>query len=377
MTDALIPVWIDHPEAISNLAEQCRTAGLFALDTEADSLHSYYHKTCLVQVSVDDVNAVIDPLAVEPEALSPLWGVCGDPNICLLMHGADYDIRVLDRDYGAEIHGLQDTQIMALLLGEKRTGLASLLEASFGIELDKRHQRADWGRRPLTESMVAYAAADTAHLEALAGVLRERLNELDRWHWAEEEFLRLENVRHQAIEPNSRAFERVKGVNALRGAARDRAFSLFQWREAQAQEKDLPPFKILGNLALVHMAQDVPEGPRAMGLVPGIGSRFVQRYGQSLSVLLNAPHPSPEWQKPERRQVVEPTTKKRMAKLIEARDAFAERLEVDGAVLCPRATIESVAALAAEPDCKDLENGGLSGWRLQLLGEAFSAALAG
>ncbi len=375
MTDALNPHWIDEPGAIGDLAGRCRTAGVFAMDTEADSMHSYFHKVCLVQVSVEGEHMVIDPLAVEPGALTPLWDVCGDPEIAVLMHGADYDIRVLDRDYEAEIHGLQDTQIMAMLLGEKKTGLAALLESFFGIGLDKRYQRADWGRRPLTESMVTYAAADTAHLEVLVGLLRGRLEVLGRWEWAKEDFRRLEGVRHQTVERDPRAFERVKGVNALRGAARDRAFTLVEWREAQAQARDLPPFKILGNQPLLQMAQSVPEGPKAMGKVPGIGPRFVGRYGKAVAELLGEPQEAPEWQRPQRRPPGNPATKKRMAQLIKARDAIAEGLEIDGAVLCPRATMEAAAELGTVVDAGALETAGLRGWRLGVVGEAFVEAL--
>jgi len=375
MTDDLCSFWIDKPDEIGNLADRCRTAGVFAMDTEADSLHSYFHKVCLVQVSVAGEHVVIDPLAIEAGALAPLWDVCGDPEISILMHGSDYDIRVLDRDYQAEIHGLQDTQIMAMLLGEKKTGLASLLESNFDIVLDKRHQRADWGRRPLTESMVAYAAADTAHLEALTSILRDRLEGLGRWQWAREDFMRLEGVRHQQVEPDPRAFERVKGVNVLRGEARDRAFSLFEWRDAQAQARDLPPFKILGNQALVHMAQVVPEGPKAMAEVPGLGLRFVQRSGQAVVELLNSPRTAPEWQRPQRRAPGDPSLKKRINRLIEARDAIAGELKIDGAVLCPRATVVAVAENGQVEGVQALEAAGMGGWRLELLGDAFVEVL--
>ena len=375
MTEDLRPLWIDQPDEIENLADRCRAAGAFGMDTEADSLHSYFHKVCLVQVSVAGEHVVIDPLAIEAEALAPLWDVCGDPEITVLMHGSDYDIRVLDRDYQAKIHGLQDTQIMAMLLGEKKTGLASLLQSFFDISLDKRHQRADWGRRPLTQSMVAYAAADTAHLEALVELLRGRLESLGRWQWAQEDFRRLEGVRHKEVEPDPRAFERVKGVNVLRGEARDRAFSLFEWRDEQAQARDLPPFKILGNQALVHMAQEIPEGPRAMAEVPGLGLRFVQRSGQAVVGLLNSPRTAPEWQRPQRRPPGDPSMKKRINRLIEARDAIAEELKIDGSVLCPRATVVAVAENGAVGDVQAFEAAGMGGWRLELLGEAYVEAL--
>ena len=375
MTDDLEPFLIDHPSAIADLAHRCRTAGAFAMDTEADSLHSYFHKVCLIQISVGDEHSIIDPLAVDAEALGPLWDVCEDPEITVLMHGSDYDIRVLDRDYKSEIHGLQDTQIMAMLLGEKKTGLASLLEEYFDIGLNKKFQRADWGIRPLTPGMVNYAAADTAHLAALASALRERLEDLGRWDWAREDFRRLETVRYQPVEQDPRAFERVKGVNALRGEARDRAFSLFGWRDAQARKSDIPPFKVLGNAALLDMAQTIPEGPGQMGRVPGIGPRFVGRHGHALAKMLADPQAAPEWQRPPRRPAGDPGVKKAIKRLLKARDAIADDLKVDGALLCPRATVVAVAELGTAPDVRSLENAGMGGWRLDLLGDAFVQAL--
>jgi ribonuclease D len=291
------------------------------------------------------------------------------------MHGADYDIRVLDRDYDASIHGLQDTQIMAMMLGENKTGLAALLESAFDIHLDKKYQRADWGRRPLTEGMVAYAANDTAHLQSLVKVLRGRLEALDRWEWTNEEFRRLERVRHHVVEKDSRAFERVKGVSALKGVARARAYSLFEWRDSQAQKRNIPPFKILGNASLTAMSLAVPEGPRAMGKVPGLGPRFVQRYGKEVAELLNTPLKAPEYHRPPRQPPVDAGTKKRIARLIEARDAVAEKLQIDRAVLCPRAMIEAVAGLGSGIDDGAFDDAGLTGWRREQLSAAFLTVL--
>jgi len=133
MSESLQPTWVDTPDGVKEVADLCARSDRFALDTEADSMHSYFHKVCLIQVTADDRNMVVDPLALEPEDIEPLWEVVGDPAVPVLMHGADYDLRVLDRDFGAEIRGLEDTQIMARLLGEERTGLAVLIEREAGV----------------------------------------------------------------------------------------------------------------------------------------------------------------------------------------------------------------------------------------------------
>jgi len=372
MPDGPRPLWIDRKDTLADLAARCRVAGRFALDTEADSLHSYFHKVCLVQVTVRGEHAVIDPLALGADDLLPLWEVCGDRKISVVMHGADYDVRILDRDHDARIAGLEDTQIMAQLLGEKKTGLASLLEAHFGIRLDKKHQRADWGRRPLKPSMLRYAAEDTAHLEALAGRLRGRLEALGRWGWAREEFARLEKVRHLSAEPNPLAFERIKGVSALKGPARDRAYSLFQWRDAEARKRNVPPFKILGNQPLVDMAREIPQDLKAMEKIPGLGPRFVGRNGREVLKVLRNPQPAPERIRRERAAPVDPAVRARTKLLTAARDVVAADLGIEPSVICPRAVIERVA----EGGNGALENGVLEGWRLEILAEPFAKVLA-
>ena len=344
MIEGLRPQWIDSASGIADLADRCCAAGQFALDTEADSLHSYFHKVCLIQVTVGDLNAVVDPLALEPVDLGPLFDVCRRPDVKVLMHGADYDVRVLDRDYGAQIRGLVDTQIMAQILGEPRTGLAALLEGDFGVVLDKKHQRADWGRRPLSESMLAYAAADTVFLARLAAKLQRRLEEMGRWTWAEEEFAKLEGVRHVFVEPDPYAFERVKGVGNLRGRSRDIAFSLFQWRDSEAQRRNVPPFKVFGNRSLIVLATDPPTDGKALAKVEGMGPRFVARSGRKVIAVLERPQSSPDRRRSLRRPIVEPEVKRRMKKLLEKRDLIGNELGIPGGFLCPRAVVVEVAA---------------------------------
>lgn len=370
--------WISRDRDIERLAARCREVGSLALDTEADSMHAYFHKTCLIQVTVAQETAIIDPLALTGAELSPLFDVLGDSSVSVLMHGSDYDMRVLDRDFGAHVSGLEDTQEMALILGEAKTGLAALLEREFGIVLDKKYQRADWGRRPLTQEMIEYAAADTRHLAALVATLRRRLEELGRWTWAEEEFRRLEQVRYCEKAPDPWAFERIKGSALLRGLARDRLFSLHQWREKKAQRRNVPPFKVLGNHSLVALAGLEGEpGLVALEALPGISARLVHRIGRELVAILKEPASAPP-RRPGRRGPELSSPQRKMIKALSAqRDRIAGSLGIQEGLCCPKALIQDISLSEEIPRSRgDLETLGLKGWRLQELGAAFLEVLA-
>ncbi len=370
MLDRLQPMWVDSADAVSEVVAACSAAGRFALDSEADSLHSYFHKVCLIQVSAGERHFLIDPLALAAADLQPLWRVVGDGSVPVVMHGADYDLRVLDRDFGARVRGLEDTQVMAQLLGEPKTGLGVLLEREFDVRLDKRHQRADWGQRPLSRALLGYAAADTAFLVPLADRLRARLEELGRRGWAVEECRRLEEVRHQASQPDPLAFERIKGARALRGEARDRAHALHAWRERIARQRDLPPFKVLGNRPLLELASDPPGDLVALGKVSGLGSRFVRRWGGQVIALLRRPGDAPPSRRGERPPRAEVAMRRRIERLVAERDRVAAELGLPPGLVCPRAVVEAVA------NARAIEDAGVEGWRLELLGERFARALA-
>src|SRR5207302_6585686 len=166
---------------------------LVAVDTEAASFHRYHDRIFLIQLSSPSRTEIIDPLAVAD--LSPVGRLLADAKVEKTFHDADYDLRVLDRDYGFRAVHLFDTRIAAQLAGEPAIGLAALLEKYLGVKLQKEHQKADWSIRPLTPPMLAYAAADTRFLLALRDALEQRLNALGRLPWAVEEFKQLESLR--------------------------------------------------------------------------------------------------------------------------------------------------------------------------------------
>src|SRR5437773_365924 len=178
--------YIRTPEALAEAIAALSREPLVAVDTEAASFHRYHDRIFLIQLSSPSQTEIIDPLAVAD--LSPVGRLLADTKVEKIFHDADYDLRILDRDYGFRPRRLFDTRIAAQLAGEPAVGLAALLEKYAGVKLAKEHQKADWSRRPLPPAMLAYAAADTAHLPALREQLRARLTALGRLTWAEEEF---------------------------------------------------------------------------------------------------------------------------------------------------------------------------------------------
>ncbi|HKQ61355.1 MAG TPA: ribonuclease D, partial [Candidatus Polarisedimenticolaceae bacterium] len=244
--------WIDDGPSLERALAAAGAATL-ALDCEADSLHHYPEKLCLVQLSAAGEDWLIDPLAFDLAALRPALEDRARPKI---LHGADYDLRLLGRDLGFRVAGLFDTMLAARLVGERAFGLAALLDKYLGVSLDKKHQTADWSRRPLPAELQRYAVADTHHLQPLAAALDERLRALGRRSWADEEFLRLESIRWRET-PDPEAWRRVRGAAGLdrRGLAVVR--ELYSWRDGEARRRDTPPFRVLSDERMAELARRV------------------------------------------------------------------------------------------------------------------------
>jgi len=364
-TPGLRPELVADEAGIRRVSAEAASSRSVAIDTESDSLHSYHHKLCLIQLSFDGRHFVIDPLAIGREALRPLAAVLEDRGIEKVMHGADYDLRVLQRDVGAVPVNVVDTQIAAQLLGEEQTGLAALVAREAGVALDKKFQRADWGARPLTPELLAYAAGDTAYLGLLRSSFAGKLAALGRLGWWEEECRALEEIRWEAQEPDPLAFEKVKGSAKLAGAARDRLAALHGWREAVASEQDVPPFKVMHAETLLALAQDPPADLEALALVRGVGRGSVRRFGPAILRALAAPPPVPP-RVPRNRWVVDRPREARTKQLRDARDLLGKELALNPSVLASRAALEEVV------DSRPSDRAGLRAclgreWRTEVL----------
>lgn len=345
--------------------------GPLALDTEADSLHHYPEKVCLVQLGFGGRDLLVDPLAPDCrlEGLAP---VLSDPAVQVILHGADYDVRMLDREFGLRIRGLFDTMIAARLAGERRFGLAALLETRFGVTLDKRYQRADWSRRPLPEAMERYAAMDTRYLEPLAGQLSARLEDLGRLDWAREEFERLETVRFASPDPAETA-RRVKGAGRLAPRALAVLEELVGVREEEARRCDRPPFRLMRDDVLVALAGARPRDDAGLAEA---GVHESWRVGRRRDALLDAferGEARPDAELPRRRRRrpprPEPEVERRMERLKAGRDRIAAELDLEPSLIAPRDTLEAVARrLESGDDPGELPE--LRRWQWALLREA-------
>jgi ribonuclease D len=289
MPDAKLqaPTLIDNQAALGELTEKLKEKRVIALDTESDSLFSYYPKVCLIQLSAfenGDGSAIrdylVDPLAIE--SITPLTDLLSQPSYEIVMHAADNDLLVLQRDFGIAVERLFDTQLAARILGKDKVGLAAILDEEFGVTSNKRMQRTDWGNRPLQPEQIAYAQMDTHYLLPLREKYSAELQSAGRWQEAQEAFSQLVVTEFEGREPSDRTMWQMKETRMLPEEYLGVLEALWQWRENEAQRRDIPPFKVMGNKALAELAENQPATKRELANTPHIGRATVHRYGSQL-----------------------------------------------------------------------------------------------
>ncbi len=338
---------IQTPAELEALVARLDREPLLAVDTEAASFHRYHDRVYLLQISSRSETAIVDPLAVG--TLAPLARPLADPAIEVIFHDADYDLRLLDREYGFGATHLFDTRIAAQLLNEPGVGLAALLEKYFGLRLDKRFQRADWSARPLSPPMLEYAAADTRHLPELRDILRVRLEEKGRLSWAEEEFGFLSQIRGAPANGAEPGWLRMKGAKALRGRELAVLRELWEWREGSAQRADRATFRILNNEPMFAMAKQPPQDIAALRGIPGISADQAERRGREILAAVRRALEIPEselprLERPARRRP-DPALEARLERLKVARNQLAAKYDLAPGVLCPNGTLVAIAVV--------------------------------
>lgn len=274
------PVYVVTSEAVAALGERLRSVRCLAVDLESDSLYHYYDKLCLLQLSAEGTDYIIDPLAVSD--LSPLAPVFADRGIEKIFHAAENDLTLLHRCLGFEVVGIFDTQLAAQVVGHRAFSLQNLLSEYFGILLDKRLQRHDWSLRPLLEPHLQYARSDTHYLEGLARLLKERVRSLDREDQLAEELELLEQKRPNPREFNPDECMRLPGAADLKPGAQRVLRELFIFRDQVARQEDLPVFRVISHEALVLLAERTLHNVRSLYGIPGLHPRTVKKHGTEL-----------------------------------------------------------------------------------------------
>ncbi len=278
------PELIDSDAALARALEQLDSQREIAVDTEADSFYSYREKVCLVQITAGERDWLVDPLSGLD--LSPLGRLFADPRKVKVFHDGEYDILILKRDWRFEFKNLFDTRIAEAALGVESPGLAAVLRARFGVELDKSMQRSDWSARPLSPKQIQYARLDTHFLIALMNSQRPELDTRGRAMIVEGECLRLERLRPAEAVFSADDFTKIKGARMLDLAAQRRVRELYVARHELADAANLPAFKVLGNESLLAIAERDPRSLNELERVVGMSSKQARRIGDALLAAL-------------------------------------------------------------------------------------------
>jgi len=365
------------------LRKKLRGARRLALDCEAAGFHRYSDRLCLVQLSTEDETWVIDPLAFDPSEL--LRESLERQDVTVVMHGADFDLRLLRRDLDIGLKGLFDTQIAAQILGEEALGLSALLESRLDVRLSKKYQRADWAERPLSDAMLAYAADDTRYLLRLADLLEADLAKAGRAAWAEEECRALEDAADATNDSDPEdPVVRVRGARRLSPRQLTALREALAWRDEIARARDRAPFRIVSDQPLIEAVAVAPKGVRELADIKGFPARMAHEEGADLVRRLQhvADLPDSElrpYPRPPRRGPGRPTPEVEALadKLKKIRNRRAEEVGLPKGTLLANAVVLDVARAAPRTLDEMAAIDGMRAWKTEILGKDFLAAIRG
>lgn len=354
-------VFIDQPEHLQQwLAEteahmQATGENRCCLDTEADSLHHYHEKLCLLQVACAGRYALVDPLAIAD--VSGLLALLDRHE--LWFHGSDYDLTMLKRTYDWAPKVVRDTQIAARLVGFRQFGLAALIQAVFGLQLSKASQKADWSRRPLPEHMLSYAVDDVRYLIPLADYLMSQLRHKGREQWFEQSCQELqEDVAARSMAPKEDPW-RVQGSGRLHAKGLAILKAMWEWREGIAMERDIPCYRVMSNKQMVSYAETFELGG-VMDPPGGWRPRWKKEFHDLVATVFRAGQASwPSRVKKVKARLTD-AQKDQIDRLCGLRDKEADKLDIEGSLLGSRGTLEEVIT---QPEGLDL----LMPWQRQIL----------
>jgi ribonuclease D len=366
-------IYVRDRAGIERLIRRIGAAGKIALDTEADSLHNYFEKVCLVQLSLAGEHYIVDPLS-GLELTDFLRALAEKP---LILHGGDYDLRMLRASMGFRPRGeIFDTMIAAQLLGIEQIGLAALIQRFFGVVIGKGGQKSDWSRRPLSENQLRYAVNDTRFLEQLAHLLRDQLSERRRveWHMESCQAMVVSTGRGSSRDPEEAW--RIKGSGRLSRRQLVYLRELWHWRDDHARRVNVPAFKVFGNeqiFEIVRWAESHPAVPLREG--PKLPRNIVGSLLGTLEEALKRAAAMPRTQWPEvRRHEREENPRIENQEQIDALRGecarIAKELEIAASTLAPRAALEAIVRTRPRTVDQIMTSSGLLRWQAELMQRA-------
>jgi ribonuclease D len=333
------PLWVDSPHKLKELAKHLARQTSLGVDTESNSLFAYREKTCLIQISTMKKDYLIDPLVLSD--LSLLKPVFANSNIQKIFHAAEYDLLCLKRDFHFEFVNIFDTMLACRLLGWKDLSLSAQLKNQFGLELDKHFQKANWGLRPLSEEQKRYAALDSHFLIELRDCMQSALNDACLLELAAEDFAHLAKITPPPFQEKDECAN-INGKGRLNPRQMAVLRSLCHFRELQAQNRDVPPFKIVGSEPLLELAKKIPDSVSDMNGIEGLSGSILIRYGEGMLAAVRAGKKAPP-PLPYERSIPDSAFLHRVELLKQWRKAEAAASSVESDVILPRELMEEIA----------------------------------
>ncbi len=368
------PQLVETTAALQRLVARLMQEPRVAVDTESNSLYAYHERVCLIQFTIPAGDYLVDPLAVED--LSLLAPFFASTAIEKVIHAADYDLIVLQRDYHFTCGRLFDTMWAARVLGWSQVGLGHILENHFGVHPNKKFQRYDWGRRPLEPQPTSYARMDTHYLLPLREIQTAELREKGRWEEAQEIFAYLrQHVTHPTLSNPDATFWRIKGVHTLDAGERKALYRLHLWRERAAERLDRPVVKVINNHRLLDLACVQPRNRQELRDA-GMTSLQIRRFGEGVLHALRAksrplPPPPAESKRPPE------AVMSRYHSLRAWRKDMAYCRGVDSDVILPNVTLWELSRHPPKTLDELLQVPGIGPWRQAHYGPDLLALLQG
>jgi ribonuclease D len=289
--------FIDKQQEFNELCVKLAAHKYLCIDTESNSLYAYKEKLCLMQLSSEHINAVVDTIAVDIKPILPLFA---DPGIEKIFHSADSDIRVLKAAVPCTFENIFDVMVAAKYLGIIKCGLDSMVGEFFGLELNKKFQKADWGRRPLTKEMLDYASGDTVYLKKLRDLLGAQLQEKGRLEEAMGQFAHICKIEPTPMRFDESGFLTLKGARQLNGRGLAVLRELYLAREVAAIKKNTPPFKVISEDLMLRLSVAPREGLHNLSIFKGVSGYVLSNHGAWIREALQKGLKAPEYSVPRR-----------------------------------------------------------------------------